>query len=180
MILINEQQIRSRIPASANIEMSLLRPNILLYQETRLVEIMGWSFYNDFVTKYGNQTLNSDEQALLLIIHPTISYGGLMTTIPYIWSQISNRGIIQQNGDFTNPSSDSAFRLMRDNLKTSVDHYERRLLKYLEVNKGLFPLWKYINTDLQSPETQVPNDFGFILDYFKNEECDGCKKNNFL
>lgn len=167
MILINEQQIRARIPASANVEMSLLRPNIILYQETRLEEILGSSFYADIVTKYGNQTLSVAEQFLLTnYIHPVISYGGLNISIPFLYAQISNRGIVQQSGDFTTTALDSAFRQLRDSVKTSLDNYEAKLLKYLKLNRGTFPLYSYIDTDVVNPEVQSPNDFGMVLDFF--------------
>lgn len=170
MILINEQQIRSRIPASANIEMTLLRPNITLYQETRLEEILGSSFYNDIVTKYTNQTLNASELALLTgYIHPVIVYGGLHISIPFIYAQVSNRGVVQQSGDFTNTASVEAFRQLRDSVKSSLDSYETKLLKYLKINKNLFPLYVSINTDVVNPEVQKPNDFGMVLDFFGNE-----------
>lgn len=173
MILINEQQIRARIPASANVEMSLLKPNIQLYQETRLVEILGWAFYNDIVIKYTNQSLNANEQTLLTtMIHPLIAFGGLKVSIPFLWGQISNRGVIQQSGDFVAPATDSAFRAMRDSITQAVNHYEERLIKYLELNKTQFALWTNSTGNLQQPETQSPNDFGFILDYFDNTSND--------
>jgi len=176
MILINEQQIRARIPASANVEMSLLRPNIQLYQETRLAEILGWIFYQDIITKYGNQTLNSAEQTLLTtMIHPLIAFGGLKITIPFLWGQISNRGVIQQSGDFTAPATDAAFRAMRDSITSAVNHYEERLIKYLELNKSTFTLWTSSTNNLQNPETQSPNDFGFILDFFDNVSGEPCQ-----
>jgi len=159
MILINEQQIRNRIPASANIEMSLLRPNIILYQETRLEEILGSTFYNDISTKYTNQTLNANEQALLQnYIHPCIIYGGLNISIPFLFAQISNRGIIQQTGDFTNTAGDLAFRQLRETVKNSIDNYEQKLIKW--------PLWTNFSTDVSKPEEQSPNDFGMVLDFF--------------
>lgn len=177
MILINEQQIRLRIPASQNVEMTLLRPNILLYQETRLMEIMGYSFYTDIVNKYTNQTLNAAELLLLNEIHPVIAFGGLHLALPFIWGQISNRGVIQQSGDFTSPASDLSLRLIRESISQSVSHYEARLIKYLELNRTTFPLWTYISTDLVQPELQNPNDFGMILDHFGDCGCSTCKKN---
>lgn len=179
MILINEQQIRARIPASANIEMSLLRPNIILYQETRLEEILGSSFYNDIVLKYTNQTLSVAEQTLLInYIHPVISYGGLNISIPFLYAQISNRGIVQQTGDFTNTAGDSAFRQLRDSVKSSTDSYEQKLIKYLKLNASSFPLYTYNSGDVVNPENQSPNDFGMVLDFFggtcDNIELGGC------
>lgn len=172
MILINEQQIRSRIPASANIEMTLLRPNITLYQETRLEEILGSSFYNDLISKYASQTLNASELALLTgYIHPVIVYGGLHISIPFIYAQVSNRGVVQQSGDFTNTASVEAFRQLRDSVKSSLDSYETKLLKYLKINKNLFPLYVSLNTDVVNPEVQKPNDFGMVLDFF-GSDCD--------
>lgn len=174
-LIINEQQIRERIPASANVEMSLLRPNILLYQETRLEEILGSTFYNHFVTAYINGNLSNDEILLLGHIHPTIAFGGLYITIPFLAAQISNRGIINQSGDFTAPAPDTTLRLLRESVGTSTHHYEERLIKFLKLNKSLYPLWKYDKDAVQNPETQSPNDFGMILNHFKEDKnCGSC------
>lgn len=148
MSFISEQYLRDFTPISNNIDVELIKPHIEYYEDSYIQDILGTNLYNDLKAKFASQTLSPDETTLVFLLKPAIAYGATQLAIPFINTEIRNKGLMQINAENAQQSEIERMRLLRQELRDRSDFYVQRIQSYLNVNSGLFTLYTFTNDDM--------------------------------
>lgn len=136
---ITELYLKESTPITANVDVTDLLPWIETSAKLWIQPILGTYFFNDLLTKYNNQTLNSDEVALVQYIQPAIAWRSAADCVVGLSYQLKNKGIQIQNGE---NSSAASFEEVKFNIKhyeQKAQNFEQLLINYLKLNKDLYP-----------------------------------------
>lgn len=157
LILFNsEQYIKEYTPIGNLVQWSEIEPTAHLVQDSFIQDVLGTNFYNHLQLAYSAQTLTVNEIELMNRIKPAMAYRVAEQSLTFINFQIKNKGVMTQNGDYSEPADLEQFKYVRNELKNRAEFYAKRLSNYLCENAQLFP--QYVsdnNTDMK------PNKSGY-------------------
>ena len=146
-LFISEQYMRDNLPISRNLDTKDITPNIQAAQELYLQDILGSVFYEYLMNVYSAQTLNANEIILVQdYIKPAVAYRTLEMALPFLSYQIKNKGAQRQFEDFGDSADFTQLRFIINETGNRAQFYERRLVRYLNVNNTLYPQY-IINND---------------------------------
>ncbi len=136
---VTENWLKTKIPLTANIDMAKVFPYVESQADMRLQPILGTYFYTYLLGKYNAQTLTVDEQNLVKKIQYAIGWRAIEDCILGISFELKNKGIQQQSGDYSNPTTLSEANYIEGRMAKKAEFYEERLIKWLQANSSLFP-----------------------------------------
>lgn len=139
---VTEQFIKNNTHITQNVDAEDLGPYIHISAITYVQPILGYTFFNDILNKYNNNTLNSDEQELVEFIQYVVAFYAAYEAVPNITFRISNKGIQSQNGQFSNNETLEVLDYIRRNIVKFAKMKEDELREYLYENEDNFPLYK--------------------------------------
>lgn len=174
VLFIGEQYLKDFTPASNNLDIEQVKPHIEYSQDAYTQDVLGTNLYNDLQTKYSGQTLSTIEQQLVLLIKPALAYRSLEATIPFINTQIRNKGLVNQNSENAVQAEMDRMRYLRDESKNRAEFYEQRVVTFLCNNKASFPLYTADNDDID-PSNKNSYDCDI---YYTDYSCNCQDKNN--
>jgi Fic family protein len=99
------------------------------------------------LTKFNNQTLNSNELVLLEMIKEAIGWRCVAQTVYPLSRQIKNKGLQSQSGEFSESVDLTEIKFGMSHYAQFAQVYENQIIKYLEKNKNLFPDFTSDNND---------------------------------
>lgn len=172
ILLIGEQYLKDFTPVSNNTDIEQIKPHIEFSQDSYTQEILGTNLYNDIQTKYSAQTLSTIEQSLVAILKPALAYRSLEAAIPFMNTQIRNKGLVNQNSENAIQAEMDKMRYLREESRNRAEFYEERAKKFLCNNKTSFPLYEADNEDINPIKSSA---YDSDL-YFSSNNCD-CKTN---
>lgn len=139
VILVSETKIKNFTNINRNVDMDILKAEILISQQIDLQTILGTKFYNHLlsqVTATGN-TFNADETILVNeYIQPFLIQQAYYSAIPHIFARTMNNGIV--TGQMENAASVdlATMQYLRGVQKQRADFYMTRLQDYLLIGNG--------------------------------------------
>ena len=157
---VTEGYLKTKTPITQNVSAVDVMPFIAPAAEAWMQSILGTYFFNDLLTKYNAQTLNSDETALVQKIQPAIAWRAAVDCVLALTYQLKNKGLQLQNGDFSSSVSRNEVAFGMEHYAQKAAFFEQRLIKYLIKNKNLYP--EFIS------ETNKDTDLRPMI------ECHGC------
>lgn len=160
---VSETYIRENTVLNQNLDINDVVNNINVAQDMFIQPVLGTNFYNELLTKYNNQTLNSDETTLVLHIKPGLAYRASEMALPFIQYQIKNKGPQSQSGDNSDSVETSVLSYLRNELANRAEFYEQRLVNYLCDNSSLFPGYISGNDTDIKPTDEGNYDGGFAF-----------------
>ena len=129
-----------------NVDDSLISSTIKKTQNIKIQQVLGDKFYEYLNLAIINGTLNADEEKLLKeYINTCLLEWTVYNIIPYINFKLSNTSVIKQAGDNAQSSGLDELQYLRNDIKSMANFYEERLIKYLNNNEDLFPVYKEEN-----------------------------------
>lgn len=175
VLFIGEQYLKDFTPVSNNLDIEQVRPHIEFSQDSYVQDILGTNLYNDLQTKYSTQTLNAFETSLLLLIKPALAYRSTEASIPFINTQIRNKGLNLMNSENAIQAEIDRMRYLREECRNRAEFYEERVVKYLCNNSTQFPLYNITNDDI-TPSGKIRYESDL---YFSEGVCGclACKSN---
>jgi hypothetical protein len=138
---VSEDYLKSFTPISKNIDINELLPFLEEVELINTREILGKPLYDDLKTKFIDQTLSTDEVVLVTYIKKSIAFRCGEAAIPFLNMKIGAKGPQKLSGDYSQPSSLSEMKYLRDELKNYSEYHETRAVEYLCKNSNLFPLF---------------------------------------
>lgn len=141
LYFITETYLKNNTPVTANVDVNNIVPYLATQAQLRIMPILGTTFYNDLLTKYNNQSLDPDEEALVTFIQPIIAWRAAEDAVFGLSLQLKNKGLQTQFGD-------NSASVDRGTIAFSMEHYaqkaaffEQRLIRYLLKNRDLYPIF---------------------------------------
>lgn len=168
-LFISESYIKENTPLSQNVDIKDILPNIepaqIMYIEAIVEEQYGETFYEHLLDAYSAQTLSSDEETLVLLIKPALAYRAAEMSLPFIDTQIKNKGLQYQSGDFSAAVEIERMKYLRNELKNRAEAYTSKLVKYMEKYKSLYEA-NIVSSEISGDKSQSNNSFdsGFVFD----------------
>lgn len=160
---ITENYIKTRTQLSQNIDYADIAPNIAVAALDYVRPILGKAFFDDLLTKYNAQTLNSNEEEVVEIIQKVVAFRAADITAPFISFALKNKGVQSQSGDFSGSESIQVVNYIRNELQTHAYVNEKELKAYLKENKDNFPIYTSPSNDVivepEEPEENSGVDF---------------------
>ena len=153
---IDDVYLNSVTPIAANVDVLLLLPFIEVTQDSTFENMLGTTFYDRLQQGIIDGDLNSDERNIMTkYIRPALAWKVLNTAIPFISSQVRNKGVMNASSD----NSQSASKDDKDDLRASSlsfsGFYIESLQRYLCDNSELFPTYQTPDSDtLRYPQSQ--------------------------
>ena len=136
---ITENYLKNNTPITNNVDVTDVMPYVATQSRLRITPILGYYFYEDLLTKYNAQTLNSDEEDLVEFIQPVVAWYSAEDAVFGLTYQLKNKGIQQQFGDYSNAVSKDEVAFNMDHYHQKAQRFEQDLITWLEANKSKFP-----------------------------------------
>lgn len=174
VLFTSHQYITAYTPIGDLVAWDEIEPTVNLVQDSWIQDILGTNFYNYLQAQYQAQALTADEITLMNYIKPTQAYRVAEQALPFINYQIKNKGVMTQNGDYSDSTDLSGIKYLRNELANRAEFYAKRLSNYLCDNASLFPEYITDNgTDMK------PNKAGYDSDlaFWPNESAEWRRRN---
>jgi hypothetical protein len=139
LYFITETYLKVNTPITANVDVTDVTPYIATQAALRVQPILGTTFYNYFLTQYNNTALNPDEINLVEFIQPVIAWRSAEDAVFGLTYQLKNKGLQTQNGDYSASVSRNEVAFGMEHYAQKASFFEQRLIRWLLVNRALFP-----------------------------------------
>ena len=141
ILLVDQTDFDTYTNHSKNIDVQQYRSSILVAQSVWIEPCLGTALYQELMTQKDTNTLTPDNITLLGYIAPTIVHYATYDIIPVFYARFENKGITTNN-EQTQSSVDMAYlKWLRGEEQIKGDQYKTRLVKFLEDNAALYPLY---------------------------------------
>ena len=151
VLFTSQSYIQKYSPIGDLVSWDEIEPTVYLVQDNYIQDLLGTNFYNYLQTTFLAQTLNAAETELINRIKPAQAYRVAEQCVPYINYQLKNKGLMTQNGDYSQSADLDTVRYIRHELSNSAEFYAQRVLTYLCENAADFPEYTSNNSDDMKP-----------------------------
>jgi hypothetical protein len=138
---ITENYLKENTPVSQNCTVKDIIINVKPVADMFTRSILGTYFYNDLLTKYNAQTMDSNELLLLEYIQPTIAWKAASESVITLSYQLKNKGVQTQNGDFSSNAEFKEVMFLVHHYSDKAEFYMNRLYDYIIKNKELYTIF---------------------------------------
>lgn len=140
---ITEKYLKENTPIANNVDMSKIDYLSRVAYDIVIVPLLGFHFAEWLLAKHqeviiGTYTYNSFEERLVDLIQNTIAWNVAYDAVYDLSSQLQNKGLLSQSGDYQNYAGDSQVKYMAQRYKDNVEAYKLRLNTYLCNNANEF------------------------------------------
>ena len=184
VLFISEQYIKDSSYIDENIDIKLLRANILETQDIRILPMIGTALYNELKTQIAAGNLTSDNTTLLdTYISNALKYWVLHDSAYILQYKIMNKGIVQRSSENATNIDTTQLSDLMDFFKNRAEFYSERVTKFLIENDTVYPLYNNPGNgvDTIQPNMQnytqgwylggTDNTYGLEIDYGKLNKC---------
>ena len=145
---ITEERIKSMTTVLGSVDGKLISPLLKSAADMWVLPRTGTYFFNDLLTKFNAQTLNSDERELVEIIQNSLIWRVASELVITSSAQITNKGVQEQNGMNSQSAEITKLGMLTKHYGAKAEFYDSRIIHFLWANKDLFPKFTdKLNTD---------------------------------
>lgn len=144
ILFISEQYIKDTSYIDENVDIKLLRANILETQDVRILPILGTALYDDLKTKINTGTVSSTTGYTTLLdtyISPALKYWVLHDGAYILQYKIMNKGIVTRSSENADNIGIQELDRLMAFFKDRAEFYSERITKYLLENDSTFTLY---------------------------------------
>lgn len=149
-LLINEELFRDNSPVKDDTIITKFVPYIGLAQKMYIERILGkplTDLLKDQIKRASKQgasgnEISPDNQALILVLAPALSFYAVYQGIPFHWAAIVNKGITVRESENSKAVDLKDIAQLRRWIKDDAEEFGRDLIDYLKQNREKYPLWK--------------------------------------
>lgn len=138
-LFISESYLKTFTPLSSNIDVAVLWPQVKVFQDTHIQDILGSQLYITLQDNVANNTTSTDEDNLLNLCRQALAWGSIWENLPWIATQIRNKGLMQNNSENSQSADLETLKYLRNEAKDRYEFYSQRIRNYLCYNGHLFP-----------------------------------------
>jgi hypothetical protein len=173
VLFITEKTLKARLPMSAAIDFTAVKPFIKLAQDQQVQPILGSGLYLRLQEGIVANNLNTDELDLLNdYITDTIIWFTMAMLPIGMGYQLFSKGFLQKSAEESNTPSRGDLELLEERYKKHGEYYATRMIKYLQENYQKH--YTYLNpgsgVDVIFPVTRAYTSPIFLGRYFKPED----------
>ena len=168
---ITETEIKEKSPISNNVDIKLISDSVEYAQDAYIQDILGTNLYVDIQTKFSASTLSTIEQQLVDLIKPALIYRSIEQALPFMQSQIVNKGIVLKNSENSIQADLTHMKYLREELRGRTQFLSERIIKFLCNNKSSFPLYEDNNDDINPTSKNGYYDCDLYLDSYNDCIC---------
>jgi hypothetical protein len=142
IIFITEQLFKERTGASNAIDGKQLFPMIKVAQDIHIQPTLGSGLYLRLQDGIDNDDLNNDEKNLIDNYITDALIWFTMSMLPMVMGyQLFSKGFLQKTSEEGNAPSRADLELIEAKYKSMAEFYNKRLIKFLQENYGLYELY---------------------------------------
>lgn len=119
---------------------------IPLTEQLHIVPIIGDSLYNELLDQVENNNVTPENASLLLQIYPLEGLALMEVAMPYLAMHISAIGITKGKSENSDSVDVEDINYLTNYVKSQIDPLKNKLIKFLNDNAELYPLYKKIDT----------------------------------
>ena len=136
---VTEKYLKDNTPIADNVDVKRVTPFVEVASDMRIQPLLGEHFYNDLLTKYNDETLNSDEVTLVKKIQHAVSWYAASEAVFSVSRPLTNKGIQRQEGENSESVDSDELAFGMDHYAQKGAHYIRRIKHFLRENADKFP-----------------------------------------
>lgn len=160
MALVTQTEIRDNCINNANFNTALIKDETIKIAELLHVKsVLGDIFYYDVALNSGNYSNLLDGVDYVndagYILHfeglkKVICYYALYEALPYVFTQLTNQGLMINDTEFSNNVSTKERASFRSTILTQANMLRDELMDYIHSEINTYTLYSYINDGLES------------------------------
>lgn len=148
--LISEDLFKANSPIKDDTFISKFVPYIVLAQKMYIEKILGRAVVDELQDQikaatedpYANPyPITPENQALLQMIAPPLSFYAVYQGLPFHWAAIVNKGVTMRNSENSDAAGLNDIAQLRRWLRDDAEELTRQLIDYLCNCGGTYPLW---------------------------------------
>lgn len=148
--LISEDLFKANSPIKDDTFISKFVPYIVLAQKMYIEKILGRAVVDELQDQIKAATEDPDadpypitpeNQALLQMIAPPLSFYAVYQGLPFHWAAIVNKGVTMRNSENSDAAGLNDIAQLRRWLRDDAEELTRQLIDYLCNCGGTYPLW---------------------------------------
>ena len=176
VVLINEELFKENSPIKDDTIITKFVPYISIAQKMYIERILGKPLTDELKdqVKAASRTgatsdkITPENQALILILAPALSFYAVYQGIPFHWAAIVNKGITVRESENSKAVDIKDIAQLRRWLKGDAEEFSRDLIDYLCRCRDKYPLWKpgkgcICGDETGEGTTQSPFDTGIFI-----------------
>lgn len=173
VLFITERTLKARLPMSASIDFTSVKPFIKLAQDQQVQPILGSGLYLRLQEGIVANNLNTDELDLLNDYVTDTIIWFTMAMLPIgMGYQLFSKGFLQKTAEESSAPNRADLELIEERYKKHGEYYATRMIKYLRQN--YVKHYTYLNhgsgVDVIFPVTRAYTSPLFLGNYFKPED----------
>lgn len=185
VIFISEQYIKDSSYIDENVDVKLLRNNILETQDIRIRDIVGTGLYDELKTQVQAGTKTALNNTLLDdYIKPALKYWVLHDSALILTFKVMNKSIVKRNSENSETIETADLDRLMDHFKNRAEYYSERITKYLIENESSYPLFTNPGNGVDTVHPKMNNytqglhlgisgkTYGLPIDYGRKNYCD--------
>lgn len=138
---VSETYLKDETPIGENVDIKKVVPFLKTACYMRLEDLLGEVFLEDLLTKYEDESLSADEEALVDKCRLVVSWYASSMVTPRLNNNTSNKGQQRQSGDYSTASNDNSEKEAQDQDSVTGRFWRNKLAEYLDRNKSKFPVY---------------------------------------
>lgn len=104
--------------------------------------IIGDDFYSELQDEVDNDELTEENQTLFLdALYPYLAYAVTLEALPFIWSDINEKGITLNKSDHSESITLKDLTFIEGHLRRQVEARKDFFIKYLDTHLDSFPMY---------------------------------------
>lgn len=143
ILFISESELKSTVPISTNTTITSPLRQIMYQAQIQYVRpIICIALYDELILQIETNTVSGLNQALLDQMKPMLAWRILYEFYPFSWEKVREQSVVQQVGTTANPVGIEDLTYLRGNAKNFADRSEIEFVRWLNLNKLDYPLYK--------------------------------------
>lgn len=139
---LTSEDLKDFTPISKNVDVSQIENFVEIAETLYIIPIIGEALYTDLISKIETGVLTGNTITLVDHIKNASAWYSFFEASTFIRTKSTNKGIVQGFSDNSQVVDLDDFKNFRQSILDKATFFTNYLIKYLEKNKLLFPLWR--------------------------------------
>lgn len=148
-------------PLYDNVEVKDIKSHLVSAQDIDIQTLLGYRLYNELQDSIIEQSLTTDQQELLELIKPCLTWFAYSTALPFLLIKSTNKSLVTKNSDNSQPVSMGDMIYLKNEAQNRAEHYATLVRDYLNhpdtISQNKFP--SYQNQDSNQIEANKDSQF---------------------
>lgn len=158
-LFIDDVYLKDNSPVGKSVDSEEVYPFVEQAQDIYIQDVMGTPLYTDLAYKlYTGVTFSSEELDVVNIASKSLVYWSVYLALPHLYLKIRNAGVVKQQSQYTENTSLTELKYLREEMSNLGEFWNQRLKVYLCNNHKKFPLYNKISNDMNPSSIQYDSD----------------------